>query len=145
MSSVPDPSSSAAGEHESEPLAAVRPLDLGIGRLFEQIRDAAIVADVESGRIVLWNSWATTLFGYSSDEARGMSIEALMPERLRAGHRAGLARYRATGHGAAIDSRVPLELAGLRRGGEEFPLELTLGPIEDAEVPGRFVLALVRD
>src|SRR5712692_1504153 len=141
MSSVPDPSSGTAGEHESQPPAAVRPLDLGIGRLFDQIRDAVIVADVDSGRIVLWNSWATRLFGYSAAEARELSIEALMPERLRAEHRAGLVRYRTTGHGAAIDAHVALELVALRRTGEEFPIELTLSPIEDAAVPGRFVLA----
>src|SRR5712692_5310207 len=145
MSSVPDPSSGPAGEHESQPPAAVRPLDLGIGRLFDQIRDAAIVADVDSGRIVLWNPCATTLFGYSAAEARELAIEALMPERLRAEHRTGLARYRATGHGAAIDADVVLELVGLRRTGEEFPIEMTLSPIEDAAVAGHFVLAIVRD
>src|SRR5438067_4693567 len=143
MSSIPDPRSDTAGGHEGQPPAPVRPLDLGIGRLFEQIRDAAIVADVDSGRIVLWNPCATTLFGYSAAEALGMSIEALMPERLRAEHRAGLARYRVTGHGTAIDSDVVLELVGLRRTGEELPIEMALSPIEDADVPGRFVLALV--
>src|SRR5918994_3539968 len=60
----------------------MRPQDLGIGRLFERIRDAAILADAKSQRIVFWNQAATNIFGYSVSEVLGLHIEALVPEYL---------------------------------------------------------------
>ncbi len=126
----------------------VRPQDLGIGRLFESIRDAVIVADAQTQQIVLWNSAAARMFGYSSSEALKLRVEALVPESLRAQHRAGMARYAQTGHGPYIDSHRPLELPALRKGGEEIYIELSLSPIDtihDAVTEERFVLAIIRD
>src|SRR5947207_1808812 len=99
---------------------AVKPRDIGIGRLFESIRDAVVVADVDSGRIVLWNAAAAALFGHCDDAAVDQPLEMLIPERLRAQHRAGLARYRATGKGAYIGTPRVLEQPALRADGEEF-------------------------
>src|SRR5438105_3275641 len=99
---------------------AGRPQDFGIGRLFWDMREAAIVADAASGRVLLWNPAAEALFGYAAAEIVGRTLEALMPEQLRARHRAGLARYAATGHGAYVEARSALELPALRKGGEEI-------------------------
>jgi PAS domain-containing protein len=41
------------------------PQDLGIGKLYEAVRDAVVVADAHTGRIVLWNPAASRIFGYS--------------------------------------------------------------------------------
>ncbi|MDQ3941576.1 MAG: PAS domain-containing sensor histidine kinase [Actinomycetota bacterium] len=126
----------------------MHPEDLGIGRLFERIRDAVIVADAKTQRIVLWNLAATNVFGYSISEALELRIEALVPEPLKAQHRAGIARYARTGRGPYIDSDKLLELPALRKGGEEIWVELSLspiGPVDDAYGDGRFVLAIVRD
>jgi PAS domain S-box-containing protein len=126
----------------------VEPQDLGIGRLFESVRDAVIVADASTGRIVLWNPAATEVFGYSPREALGLSVEVLVPDHLRTQHRAGMARYRETGHGPYIDSHTLLDLPALRKGGEEIRVELSLSPIEPVRNlggGGRFVLAIVRD
>ena len=127
----------------------VRPQDLGIGSLFESVRDAVIVAEASTGRIVLWNPAATEIFGYSPSEALdSLNVETLVPEHLRARHRAGLSRFHETGHGPYIDSYVVLDLPAVRKGGEEIGIELTLSPIEplpEAEAEGHFVLAVVRD
>ncbi len=126
----------------------MRPEDLGIGKLFERIRDAVIVADAKTQRIVLWNRAAETMFGYSSSEALELRVEALVPEYLKAQHRAGMTRYAQTGHGPYIDSHSLLELPALRKDGEEIHIELSLspiGPVDDADGDGRFVLAIIRD
>src|ERR687893_503118 len=129
-------------------LESVRPRDLGIGKLFERIRDAAIVADAKSQRIFLWNQAATNIFGYSTSEALELRVEDLVPEHLKDQHRAGIARYAETGHGPYIDSPRLLELPALRKGGEEIYIELSLSPIgvvDHADSNERYVLAIVRD
>ncbi|MDQ4001958.1 MAG: PAS domain-containing sensor histidine kinase [Actinomycetota bacterium] len=128
----------------------MRPEDLGFGRLFDRIRDAVIVADAQTQRIVLWNPAAAKMFGYSTSEALKLRVEALVPEPLKAQHRTGIARYAKTGQGPYIDLDRPLELPALKKGGEEIHVELSLSPIEpiSGEVNrggGRFVLAIVRD
>ncbi len=65
------------------------PQDWGIGRLFDDVRDAIVVVDAHSGEILLWNPAASEIFGYSLSEALGMRVEELVPERLRARHREG--------------------------------------------------------
>ncbi len=130
-------------------LEPMRPQDLGIGRLFENVRDAVIVAEATTGRIVLWNPSATEVFGYSRSEALDeFKVEDLVPERLKAQHRMGMARYRDTGHGPYVDSRTVLSLPAVRKTGEEIRVEFTLSPVEPADasaIEGRFVLAIVRD
>ena len=126
----------------------MRPADFGIGKLFWKIRDAVIVAEARSQRIVLWNSAATKIFGYSTSEALELRIEALVPELLKVQHRAGIARYAETGQGTYIDSDVPLELPAFRKSGAEIYVEVSLSPIEpvsEADGDERFVLAIVRD
>ncbi len=95
---------------ESVGIRALSPDDLGIGRLFEHVRDAVVVANAASGQIVLWNPAAEKMFGYSVAEAAGLSVEVLVPEHLKSGHRAGLARYLLTGHGAILDAGTVVEV-----------------------------------
>ena len=127
----------------------VRPEDLGFGRLFERIRDAVIVADAETQRIVLWNRAAAKMFGYSVSEAMQLRVEALVPEPLKDAHRAGITRYARKGHGPYIDSDAPLDLPAVTKNGKEISVEMSLSPIspvddvDDGEA--RFVLAVIRD
>ncbi|MCA1729206.1 MAG: PAS domain S-box protein, partial [Actinobacteria bacterium] len=122
--------------------------DLGLGELFERTRDAVIVADAKTQRIVLWNLAATNIFGYAASEALELRIEALVPKYLKDQHRAGIARYAETGRGPYIDSHRPLELPALSKDGEQIYIELSLSPIrsvDETDGQGRFVLAIIRD
>lgn len=85
--------------------------------------DAIVSAD-SRGHITYFNPGAERIFGYSPAEVNGAPLTVLMPERLQEAHRAGLARYAATGE-ARVVGRT-LELMGRRRDGTEFPLELSL-------------------
>jgi PAS domain S-box-containing protein len=127
----------------------LRPEDLGFGTLFERIRDAVIVADAKTQRIVLWNAAAAKMLGYSASEALKLRVEELVPESLKDAHRAGITRYARTGHGRYIDSDAPLDLPAVKKNGQEIRVELSLSPIrpvhdaDDGEA--QFVLAIIRD
>lgn len=121
----------------------LRPEELGFGPLFWAVGDAVVVVDVESGRIVLWNPAAERLFGYSAEEAVGLSIEVLIPDRLMDRHRAGIAEYAATGHGALIDAETPVEYPARRKSGEEIFIDLSLTPLNDTDTS--FVIGISRD
>jgi PAS domain S-box-containing protein len=127
----------------------LRPEDLGFGRLFERIRDAVIVADASTQRIVLWNAAAAKMFGYSASEALKLRVEELVPEPLKAAHRTGITRYARTGHGRYIDSDAPLDLPAVRKNGQEIDVQLSLSPIrpvdEADDGEAHFVLAIIRD
>jgi PAS domain S-box-containing protein len=127
----------------------LRPEDLGFGRLFEMIRDAVIVADAKTQRIVLWNAAAAKMFGYSASEAPKMRVEELVPGPLKDAHRAGITRYAKTGHGRYIDSDAPLDLPAVRKNGQEIRVELSLSPVrpvhDEGDGEAQFVLAIIRD
>jgi PAS domain S-box-containing protein len=127
----------------------VRLQDLATDQVLESIRDAVIVVNGRSGRIVFWNAAATKMFGYSSSEALEHSWTVIIPERLKAKCEAGMARYSATGHGPYIDSHTVLELPAVQKGGAEITIEIALSllePLHDIEENNvRFVLAIVRD
>jgi len=108
--------------------------------ILECAPDAMVVVDVER-RIQLVNSQTERLFGFVRDELIGKSVETLVPERLRAGHPEKFAtfigepRFRAMGSG--------LRLSGQRKDGSEFPIEISLSPVETAD--GLLVSAAIRD
>jgi PAS domain S-box-containing protein len=95
--------------------------------------DAVITMD-HLGRIVEFNRAAEQLFGYPEDVAVGQEMaELVVPPALRESHREGLRRYMETGESRILGSR--LELTGLRAGGEEFPVELAVNRIAEADPP----------
>ncbi len=106
-----------------------------------QAAPVAIVVADDRGGIVLVNNKLTDMFGYDGDELIGASIETLMPERYRGGHvgyreeYAGNPRQRPMGSG--------LDLAGRRRDGSEFPIEVGLSHYRSGE--RSWVMATVAD
>src|SRR5438309_980459 len=85
--------------------------------------DAIITAD-RHGNITYFNPGAERIFGYGATEVNGKPLTVLMPERFRDAHHAGIARYLATGEARVVGKTV--ELAGQKKNGAEFPLELSL-------------------
>src|SRR5256714_934271 len=85
--------------------------------------DAIISAD-SHGNITYFNPAAERIFGYGATEVNGKPLTVLMPERFRDAHHAGIARYLATGEARVVGKTV--ELAGQKKNGAEFPLELSL-------------------
>jgi PAS domain S-box-containing protein len=95
--------------------------------IIESAHDGFISIDTE-GRIREWNRKAEDIFGWTRAEVLGQFLhEKILPEKYRAGHVAGLKHLQMTGEGPVLNKTS--ELSGLRRSGEEFPLELVIWPL----------------
>ncbi|HEX4895949.1 MAG TPA: PAS domain S-box protein [Solimonas sp.] len=108
--------------------------------LLETAPDAMVIIDGQ-GRIVLTNAQAGRLFGYERDTLIGQSIEVLIPERLHLRHREHRQRFTADPRQRPMGSGF--DLLARRRDGSEFPVEISLGPLQTDE--GVLVTAAVRD
>jgi PAS domain S-box-containing protein len=110
------------------------------GGLLESMPDAIIMANA-SGRVVLANRQAESLFGYARGELRGTLLEQLMPPRFRGAHVGYRSDYFAEPQVRPMGSGR--DLFGLRKDGEEFPVEISLSPIETEE--GMLIMSAIRD
>lgn len=108
--------------------------------LLESAPDAMIVVD-DSGKMIIVNNQAETMFAYTREEMIGRPIEILLPRRLRRAHGGHLRSYvedprlRQMGQGQI--------LVGSRKDGSEFPVEISLSPVHTDN--GILISSVIRD
>ena len=108
--------------------------------LLEFTPDAIVIVNV-TGRIVLVNSQAGKVFGYTRAQLVGQQVEILLPQRFRAAQNGHLGNCFTQPRVRAMGAR--LELYCLRRTGAEFSVEISLSPFETEE--GTLVISSIRD
>jgi diguanylate cyclase (GGDEF)-like protein/PAS domain S-box-containing protein len=108
--------------------------------LLESAPDAMVIVDWH-GHIQLVNAQTERLFGYRRDVLAGQGISELIPERFRANHRDHVRGYMHDAHPRAMGGG--LELLGRRKDGTEFPVEISLGPLETEQ--GLLISGAIRD
>ena len=109
------------------------------------IREAgdAIIAAAPDGSILLWNRAAERIFGYTTDEALGQSLDIIIPERFRGRHWEGFEKVMRTGetrYGTEI-LRVPALHKEGRRLSIAFTVTLLRAPTQEIQA----IAAIVRD
>ena len=111
---------------------------------FQSVMESAIDAIISSnvgGKILSWNKAAAAMFGYTEKEVLGKPIEVIIPKRFHKAHAEGMKRVTTGGPSHVIGKTV--ELAAIRKGGEEIPVELSLATwfLDD----NRYFTGIIRD
>ncbi len=109
--------------------------------IVEAASDAILSVD-EDYRIVVFNRQAENIFGYFAHEAIGQPLGLLLPSRFRDGHRGFVEGFQREHASRRTMSERPV-LLGLRKNGEEFPVEITISKLDSGGKP--LVTAIVRD
>jgi diguanylate cyclase (GGDEF)-like protein/PAS domain S-box-containing protein len=119
-------------------ITAQKEAELALRRSEEQTRliidsaSQAYIAIDAQGRIIDWNAQAEATFGWGRKEALGEPLEErIIPVAQRPAHRAGMARFLATGEGRLVGKRT--EVTALHKDGHEFLVELTIWPVGAGE------------
>ena len=95
--------------------------------ILESALDAVVTIN-DKGIITEWNRQAEVMFGFSQEEIIGKSLtETIIPEEFRIAHDRGMAHYLNTGEGPVLNQKI--EIAALRKNGEQFPIELAIVPV----------------
>ena len=108
--------------------------------LLEAAPDAVVVVN-RDGKIVLINTQAEAMFGYQRKEMLGLPVEELIPERFRGKHSMFRAKYSMDPKVRGIGKHP--DLFAMRRDGTEFPVEISLSPLNTEEGP--LVSSTIRD
>lgn len=89
----------------------------------------AVVTINETGFVLEWNNKAEEMFGYTFAEALGQRMsDLIVPDMYRQAHERGMEKFRKTGEGPVLGSRI--EIIAQNRAKEVFPIELAITPID---------------
>ena len=120
--------------------AAVERKEAEFRNVLESAPDAIVITS-DQGRIVRLNRQAEAIFGYTREELLGEPVEILMPERFRERHPKHRAAYSPKSRPRPMGTG--LELYGRRKDGGEFPVDITLSPMEITD--GFLIISVIRD
>ena len=111
-------------------LSRVAPDPESIPLAFVEASPNAVVGVDADGEIVYVNPQAERTFGYVQADLVGQPVEMLLPERVATRHLKHRRRF--TAQPRARPMGIGLDLAGRRRDGSEFPVEISLSPVQTA-------------
>lgn len=117
-------------------------MDKVLEQLLEDAPDAILIAD-RAGVITYWNNGAQLIFGYSTDEAIGKSLDLIIPENLRGRHWEGYHRVISTGETKYKTGL--LSSPGIRKDGTRVSLEFSMVLIRDNSGEMQGCGAIMRD
>jgi PAS domain S-box-containing protein len=104
----------------------------------------AIIATDADGRISFWNPGATRIFGFTSEEAVGSSLDLIIPESLRGRHWAGYNRVMATGESHYGKGEL-LSVPALTKDGRRISVEFTIALLHERGRKPVGIAAILRD
>jgi PAS domain S-box-containing protein len=103
----------------------------------------AIIAAGTDGKILLWNPAAERIFGFTAEEARGQSLDLIIPERLRKRHWEGYERVMRTGQ-SRYGTEV-LRVPAVRKDGHPLSISFTVALLRSADGGIQAIAAIMRD
>lgn len=121
---------------------AALPDDLPV-RIMDDSPDAILICD-RAGTVRYWNGSAERVFGFRATEALGVSMNLIIPERLRARHWAGWEATMRTGVTRYGEGQL-LAVPALHKDGRQVSIEFSIQLIKDADDQIEWVVAIMRD
>lgn len=110
--------------------------------ILESAPEAITIVD-SAGKIQVVNARTESIFGYKREEMIGKEVEMLIPDRFVSKHYHHRQVYNSDPKTGSMG--ITIELYGKRKTGEEFPVEISLGPVKLSEEGGDLIYASIRD